>query len=166
MIAGGLHANIASIDPAAWRWPHFSARELACKCGQHCDGEYFHDEAFLDRLEALRAAAGRPLRITSGRRCPIHNANVGGAPLSQHKLRVAADIALAGHDARQLAIAAAEVGFRGIGFGRTFLHLDGRPMRAAFHYTGGQAAWIARFGFDPVPVFKSTGQLKRGRTWA
>lgn len=141
----------------AWRWPHFTAHELACKCGRHCAGEYFHDERLLDRLEALRERAGRALRINSGRRCPLHNAEVGGAPLSQHKLRLAADIALTGHDPVQLAVDAAAVGFTGLGFGRTFLHVDQRAARTAFHYPGGKVAWTRRFGFDPAPVFKRTG---------
>lgn len=144
--------------PRAWAWPHFSARELACKCGVHCQGEYLHDPAFLDGLETLRGWAG-PLRINSGRRCALHNAEVGGAPLSQHKVAIAADIALAGHDPAQLSRLAVKAGFTGLGFGRTFLHVDRRARRAGFHYPGGRAAWARRFGFDPAAHFKMTGNL-------
>ncbi|WP_332772924.1 D-Ala-D-Ala carboxypeptidase family metallohydrolase [Phenylobacterium sp.] len=143
----------------AWRWPHFTARELACKCGRWCEGSYVHQPAFLDNLEVLRQAIGRALKINSGHRCPLHNANVGGAPLSQHKA-IAADISLRGHDPVQLARYAAGVGFTGLGFGRTFLHVDMRFARAAFHYPGGKAAWTARFGFDPAVRFKLTGHLE------
>lgn len=142
----------------AWRWPHFSPRELACKCGVHCQGEYVHDEDFLDGLERLRDVAG-PLRISSGRRCALHNAAVGGAPLSQHKLAIAGDIALAGHDPIALARLAVAAGFTGLGFGRSFLHVDRRAKRAGFHYPGAKAAWIQRFGFDPAVRFKLTGNL-------
>lgn len=152
----------------AWRWPHFTARELACKCGKHCDGEYFHDEAFLDALERLRARQG-VLVVNSGRRCALHNAAVGGAALSQHKVGVACDVRLGGHDPADLARAAVAAGFKGLGFGRTFLHLDARvrpsgwkrPWRVpnAFHYPGAKAAWTARFGFDPALKFASTGGL-------
>lgn len=91
-----------------------------------------------------------PLRITSGRRCALHNADVGGAPLSRHKLAIAADIALTGHDPAGLARAARSAGFTGIGFGRTFLHVDNRARPARWHYPGGRAAWLRRLGVDPA----------------
>jgi hypothetical protein len=150
-----------------WRWPHFTAHELACKCAKHCGGEYWHEPAFLDGLEALRAQMG-PLRVNSGHRCALHNAAIGGAPLSQHKA-IAADISLSGHDPVDLAVGAVAVGFKGIGFGRTFLHVDARvrppgwkrPWRVpnAFHYPGAKAAWIKLFGFDPAVKFVTTGSL-------
>lgn len=151
-IARGLHPSWAEVDESLWRWPNFTPRELACKCGRHCRGEYFHDPDFLDHLEALRAEVDRPLRITSGRRCHRHNMAVGGASRSQHMLRIAADISLANHSRVALARAAVKVGFTGVGFGRTFLHLDlraGRPV--SWNYTSNAAAgWKAAFGFDPV----------------
>ncbi len=70
--------------PAGWnaeRWPHFSAREIACRC---CGEILIWPEA-LDALEALRRAMAAPLVINSGHRCALHNARVGGAPLSLHK---------------------------------------------------------------------------------
>lgn len=145
-----LHTSFRSASWDAVRWPHFTARELACRCRRHCDGEYWHDPGFLDRLEALRAAMAAPLRLTSGRRCALHNADVGGAPLSRHKLAIAADIALAGHDPAQLARAARDAGFTGLGFGRTFLHVDARTRPARWHYPGGRAAWLRRLGVDPA----------------
>ena len=97
LIPPGFHASWAEVDVAGWRWPHFSPQELACKCGRHCRGEYFHDEDFLDNLEALRAEVMQPLQITSARRCKAHNRAVGGASRSQHLLRIAVDISLVGH---------------------------------------------------------------------
>lgn len=153
----------------AWRWPHFSARELACRCGgRHCDGEYLHHPAFLDALERLRGTIG-PLTINSGRRCALHNAAVGGAALSQHKVAIACDVALGSHDPVVLARAAARSGFRGLGFGRSFLHLDARVrppgwrrgwrVPNGFHYPGALSVWTAQFGFDPAQKFASTGGL-------
>lgn len=165
MIAAGLHPDWRDVPATAeggWLWPHFSARELACKCGRHCAGEYYHSPMLLDGLESLRRAFGQALSVNSGRRCALHNAEVGGAPLSRHKVAIAADISTAGLDdmgQRRLAILAAKTGFRGIGFGRTFLHLDMRPARAGFHYPGGKAGWLRRFGFDPAIQFKLTGAL-------
>jgi zinc D-Ala-D-Ala carboxypeptidase len=154
---------------AAWRWAHFSARELACRCGgRHCAGEYYHDPSFLDALERLRGAFGI-LVVNSGRRCALHNAAVGGAPLSQHKVGIACDVALAGHDPVALARGAVAAGFKGLGFGRTFLHVDARVRPSgwrrvwrtpnAFHYPGAREAWTTRFGFDPALTFAATGAL-------
>lgn len=155
-IAPGFHASWADVDPAGWRWPHFTPKELACKCGgRFCRGEYFHDEEFLDGLEATRALVG-PLRLTSARRCERHNAKVGGASRSQHKLRIAADIDLDGHNPVALARAALKAGFTGIGFGNGFLHVDQRDGRVAWNYSANAVAfWKRAFGFDPVAKLKA-----------
>lgn len=158
-IAPGFHASWADVDPAGWRWPHFSPKELSCKCGgRYCRGEYFHDEEFLDNLEALRAEVGKPCVLTSARRCDRHNTAVGGRPRSQHKLRIAGDVSLKGHDRRVLARAALKVGFTGIGFGKGFLHVDQRVGRVGWNYTADATAdWVRAFGFDPV--------AKLARSW-
>jgi zinc D-Ala-D-Ala carboxypeptidase len=120
---------VAGAPWAASRWSHFSPREIACPC---C-GEICIWPQALDALEGLRAALNAPLRINSGHRCALHNARVGGAPLSLHK-RLAFDVALAGHDPAVLAAEARACGFRGFGFGQTFLHLDTRPRPAHWFY--------------------------------
>ena len=159
-IARGLHPSWAEVDERLWRWPHFSAKELACKCGKHCRGEYYHDPDFLDHLEALRAEVMQPLKITSGRRCDRHNTAVGGASRSQHKLAIAADISLTGHMRQLLARAAVKVGFTGIGFGKSFLHVDQRESRVGWNYTPDAAAlWGRAFGFDPVKRLKKVWEL-------
>ncbi|WP_371395780.1 D-Ala-D-Ala carboxypeptidase family metallohydrolase [Fretibacter rubidus] len=108
-----------------WRWPDFSHTEMACR---HC-GAGYDWPLFMDLLQAMRDDIGRPLRVLSGHRCGIHNARVGGAPLSQH-LKLAADIALDSHDPVRLRRAAQHAGFTGFGYYRTFLHLDlGRPRQ-------------------------------------
>ena len=43
-------------------------------------------------LDPLREAYGRPIRVTSGYRCPQLNRLVGGSPNSQHMRGEAADI--------------------------------------------------------------------------
>ena len=126
---------------AGWRWPHFRPEELACKCrARGCRGEYWHDPAFLDALEALRTKVRRPLRINSGHRCGVRNILVRGAPKSRHR-RIAADIALRGLDRHALLKAAQACGFTGIGRGRTFLHLDRRIIPASWTYPGAEASW-------------------------
>lgn len=114
------------------RWPNFSYEELACR---HCQEMYFWPE-FLDRLQDARYVSGQSFHILSGHRCSLHNARVGGAPLSQH-LKLAADISLIGHDRAALFHACKDAGFHGFGFYQTFLHIDlGRPR----HWYGGQKA--------------------------
>ena len=126
---------------ADWRWRNFQIRELSCRCGgRFCDARYWHDPRFLDHLQALRAKVGRALVIRSGHRCTLWNAEIGGAPLSQHK-RIAVDIALEGHDRRGLYTAAREIGFSGFGLARTFLHLDLRAQPAIWYYHGSKDLW-------------------------
>jgi len=123
---------LVSSGVAAWnaeRWPHFAPADIACRC---CGEIYIWPEA-LDALARLRVALNAQLHIDSGHRCALHNARVGGAPLSLHK-KLAFDIALAGHDPARLAAVARDSGFRGFGFGQTFLHLDTRAHQAHWFY--------------------------------
>lgn len=108
-----------------WPWPNFTTTEMACR---HC-GRGYHCPEFMDRLQAAREAVCRPFHILSGHRCALHNARVGGAPLSQH-LQLAADISLYGHDRHYLRAACQRAGFSGFGYYTTFLHIDlGRPRQ-------------------------------------
>jgi uncharacterized protein YcbK (DUF882 family) len=50
-----------------------------------------HLELF-DSFAKIREIAGRPLTINSGFRCPKHNAEIGGEPLSVHLFGLALDI--------------------------------------------------------------------------
>lgn len=119
------------------RWPNFSVSEFVCKCGgKYCKGEYFHDPAFLDKLQAMRTLVGKSFKINSGRRCRGHNTAITSRPTSNsmHTLAIAADIALAGHDHEKLLDAAHEVEFMGIGLAATFIHVDNRPAFAMWDY--------------------------------
>lgn len=108
-----------------WQWPNFTPAEFSCR---HC-GESYHWPEFLDRLQTARSKVGQPFTILSGHRCSLHNARVGGAPLSEH-LRLAVDISTIGHDRSGLLKACQTAGFTGFGFYQTFLHIDlGRPRK-------------------------------------
>jgi zinc D-Ala-D-Ala carboxypeptidase len=144
----GLYGHGPSLDTHSWRWRHFSIRELSCPCSRHCRGEYFHDPEFLDALEKLRTQVGL-LKINSGHRCREHNREVGGVRDSMHVRAIAADISLKGHSRKQLAKAAHEAGFQGIGYARTYLHVDLGPKRA-WTYPGALRAWVRAQGYDPV----------------
>lgn len=141
MIASMLIAHFPDLDLAGWRWPHFTPRELACRCGgRFCAGAYWHEPNFLDALEALRAAMERPLVVNSGHRCEGWNAAVGGAGESMH-LTIAVDLALAGHDRFAMLSAAERLGFTGVGLAKTFIHLDRRAVPARWYYKGSARSW-------------------------
>lgn len=71
--------------------PHFKISELCCKhCGKGAD---ILQPALLAALERVRIRFGQPMRVTSGYRCALHNAEIGGAKFSAHKEGKAADIA-------------------------------------------------------------------------
>ncbi|HHL43630.1 MAG TPA: hypothetical protein ENJ42_08435 [Hellea balneolensis] len=110
-----------------WRWRDFTRTEMACR---HCGEEYYWPE-FMDRLQQARNQSKSPYTVHSAHRCSLHNARIGGAPLSQH-LRLAVDIGLSGHSPSELLSQCRNAGFRGFGFYTTFLHID--LGRARFWY--------------------------------
>ena len=114
------YANWQLVPSGLWIWPNFSPKEIAC---HHC-GEIIVDVSFLDRLQRMRDYLGLPMRVSNGYRCRVHNARVGGAPGSMHKVGKAGDIVLERFDRRHLVRAAENVGFSGLGFYNTFLHVD------------------------------------------
>ena len=121
--------------------PHFSAAELACKCG--CGMLPALDA--VERLERVRVAVGFPLKVTSGARCPFYNQQVAhtgdGGP---HTTGRAFDLAVRGAQALEVVRAALAEGFTGIGVSQKgdsrFLHIDdlpaadGRPRPTIWSY--------------------------------
>ena len=67
---------------------YFDLSEGACRCGHHS----YHLWSIMDKLDEVREAFGYPMSPNSGYRCPIHNANEGGAKKSRHMYGDAADI--------------------------------------------------------------------------
>ena len=127
--------------PLRWdsqKWPSFTRAEMAC---YHC-GEVYSWPAFMDTLQKARDLSGRPFRIHSAHRCGLHNARVGGAPLSQH-LKLAVDIGLGGHDPRRLYQACQAAGFSGFGFYSSFLHIDLGPKRTWYANQKAKRLWQA-----------------------
>lgn len=112
---------------------YFSARELACPC---CNKVGMED-SFLDRADKLREGLGRPLILHSAYRCEKHNADpkVGGKKGSYHPKGRAMDIqAFTAAEKHELVAAGIRYGFRGIGIGKTFVHLDDREEGAVWTY--------------------------------
>jgi len=61
-------------------------------------------------LDPLRRQVGRPIRVTSGYRCPTVNRAIGGSPQSRHTQGCAADIKAAGMTCHDLIDALRESG--------------------------------------------------------
>lgn len=72
----------------------FSFSEFACRCcGRIPPGVRGNIEALVDNvLDPARRVFGGPVSVSSGYRCPKHNAEVGGVSGSQHLKGEAADI--------------------------------------------------------------------------
>jgi uncharacterized protein YcbK (DUF882 family) len=105
----------------------FSTDEMECPCCQVCN----MNPGFMAALQRLRDVWAKPIKVTSGYRCPKHNASVGGVQDSQHMHGRAADCEIAPNERYLFLKAAFGVGFKGIGVGGTFVHLDTRDGEPA-----------------------------------
>jgi uncharacterized protein YcbK (DUF882 family) len=124
-------------DKIDWgKYPNFKASEFACR---HC-GVVDMQPEFMNRLQALRTEYGKPMRITSGYRCPNHPVEAR-KPHSrgEHTLGMCADVACTnGTDRYQLITIALKHGFHRIGIAKGFLHLGiggpGLPNNVIWEY--------------------------------
>ena len=99
---------------------YFNLAEFRCKC---C-GQAIMDAAFLARLDRARERAGVPMQITSGYRCPRHNAAVGSTSIN-HTSGKAADILAPNGPVRgKILRGLYQAGFRRIGVAKDFIHAD------------------------------------------
>jgi len=113
-------------------WKYFTLDEFKCKCG--CEQNHI-DPVFVDELDKLRHVYGKPLIVTSGYRCPSHNAKVSRTGLTgPHTTGRAADVAVDRKNAFDLLKLAVYMEFFGIGVQqkgvRRFMHLDNLPNSA------------------------------------
>ncbi len=108
---------------------HFNRSEFACKCG--C-GFSTVDVKLLEILETVRTYFGKPVTINSACRCEEHNAKVGGAKGSKHKLGIAADIVVkdTSPDEVYSFLQGYLEGTGGLGKYNTFTHVDSRTTPA------------------------------------
>jgi zinc D-Ala-D-Ala carboxypeptidase len=108
--------------------PHFSDSELKCQCG--CG--MLPERDFMDKVEKLRVKCGFSLPVTSGARCPQHNAKVSKSGNDgPHTTGRAIDFGVQGQQALQVIRYALEIGFTGIGVNQKgsgrFIHVDDLP---------------------------------------
>jgi uncharacterized protein YcbK (DUF882 family) len=106
------------------KYPNFTAAEFACS---HC-GANEVKESLLEKLQVLRTKYGKPMKITSGYRCPKHPIEAKKTEPGAHASGLACDVGVTGADAHEILKLALELGFTGIGVqqkgtGR-FIHLD------------------------------------------
>jgi uncharacterized protein YcbK (DUF882 family) len=121
-----VFTSATTMPSGFWKWPHIDpAKEWA----DRMSGRLVVVPEFLDKLEALRAAWGRPLIINSAYRTPEHNiavATTGEA--GPHTTGRAVDLACAGAEALELVRHALALGFTGVGVQQKdaarYVHLD------------------------------------------
>lgn len=97
------------------------------------------DFALVSRLDRLRAAWGKPLRVTSGYRTAARNEAVGGVKDSAHLRGLAADLQMSSlGEAVRFAVLA-----RGIGFTRIGVDLKGQLVHVDVDTTlPNPATWL------------------------
>lgn len=109
---------------------HFKAYEFDCPC-EHC---YYTliDEILVSFLDALRRIVDTPIKITSGYRCDRYQYNLSlrgyetAKGISTHQVGKAADIQVKGYSGVALESPARSAGFRAVGVGSNFVHVDTR----------------------------------------
>lgn len=100
---------------------NFDTEEFKC----FCCGEVHMQDDLIANLQKLRDIYGKRIDVTSGYRCRKWNKYVDGKDDSAHLTGKAADIVVDDSKERfKLIMCALEVGFRRIGIGVDFLHLD------------------------------------------
>ena len=114
---------------------NFSRWEFACRGKNCCGNSAPVDPLLVNSLQKLRDMVGRPIDVSCGFRCKIHNAEIPGSePNSQHTLAKAADISVVGLTGEQFAAIAMQVdAFEkgGIGTYDTWIHVDVRSDGSA-----------------------------------
>ena len=110
---------------------HFNSNEFDCKCDD-CK-ETIVDPALIVHLEAMRAILGTSITITNGYRCAnyqqqlrIRGFETSKGP-SSHEAGIAADVTNGISLGIELAEAADRAGFKNVGIGKSFVHVDLRP---------------------------------------
>jgi zinc D-Ala-D-Ala carboxypeptidase len=105
-------------------YPNFSAKEFDCS---HCGKNEMKPE-FMGKLQAFRMQYGKPMRITSGYRCPEHPLEAKKSKPGAHASGLACDVGVDGQEAYDILKLAFQLGFKGIGVNQKgtgrFIHLD------------------------------------------
>lgn len=110
---------------------HLSWAELQCKDGVPYPDKWRKDRAIQLAIvfENIRGLYGKPIRVNSAYRTPVHNASIGGARNSQHVQGKALDLEpprgiTIDQFYRDIKSRSKIFGIRGIGRYTTFVHVD------------------------------------------
>lgn len=122
-----LYTSWKDVPKELWPYRNFTPKNIASKG----DGSILIDDAALSLLDELferfKVLGTKLPWILSAYRDPLHNARVGGAPLSVHKLGRAFDLATTiDFPQERIVELAKETGFLGIGRypKKHFVHVD------------------------------------------
>jgi uncharacterized protein YcbK (DUF882 family) len=110
---------------------YFKTKEFICSCGK-CKDQFISPQ-LIEKLDEVREKFGKPIKITSGYRCPEHNVAIGGKVGSSHVSGLAADIqpVLLTLDDLDLLYEICYNVFDNVGDGRNknFIHVDVREPK-------------------------------------
>lgn len=108
---------------------HFTYKEFDSPDAPGSGKDNMHRD-FLKKLDKARGIAKTSFKINSGYRTPERNHAIGGKHNSSHLSGRAADISTPDSATRfKVVQACIEVGFKRIGIGRTFVHVDDDPSK-------------------------------------
>ena len=116
---------------------NFKSTEFDCH-GSGCCTQTKVDDKLVQYLQQIRNHFGKPVNISSGYRCEVHNKKIGGATASRHKSGQAADIYISGVAPAEIAKYAESIGILGIGLYETdadghFVHVDTRETKSFWY---------------------------------
>ena len=131
---------------------NFTSLEFDCH-GNGCCSETIINPKLVEYVQKIRDHFGKPITVTSGYRCLVHNRSVGGATGSRHSKGDAADIVVQGVAPREVAQYAETIGIKGIGLYETsadghFTHIDTRDVKSFWY--GQKQAPRTTFGGSPT----------------
>jgi len=102
-------------------YSYFTDAELACSCG--CGGKM--DEAFMVKVNYIRAEIGQPFVVNSAFRCGEHNNKVSRTGLNgPHTTGRAIDIRADSRLKSLILKSAAKQGVSRFGIAKSFIHID------------------------------------------
>ena len=111
---------------------NFSKSEVSCPdCGL-----FIENLDHISRRQLMRDIYGKSMKVTSSCRCKKHNEEVGGKDTSSHLKGVADDISASNATEKFLIVKAAmDAGFKRIGVGNTFVHVDSDDSKPSCMWT-------------------------------
>ena len=144
---------------------HFQSDEFWCSCGCGNEGPNGNkvSQPLVLKLEIVRTAINKPMKINSGIRCLEYNRSIGSSDTSSHIKCIAADISCTQMSYRHLLMSHLPKLFDRIGIHKDFIHvdIDTDKRKGIFVYAGnaGRSAspekTLHRQGTDPHSFLKS-----------